>query len=53
MGGGREGTIEEQSNLFGKKYQYTFDYAKIRQGVEEIVNKFGYSFNVVLLDRHL
>jgi hypothetical protein len=53
IGGGREGSIEEQSNLFGKKYKYNFDYAKIRKSVEEIVNKFEYSFNVVLLERHL
>ena len=26
LSGPREGTIEEQSNLFGKKYEYKFDF---------------------------
>ncbi|HEY3275636.1 MAG TPA: hypothetical protein VGJ94_03375 [Syntrophorhabdaceae bacterium] len=42
--GGSEGTIEEQSTLFGKKYSYTFDYGKIRKAVEEKVKAAGYGF---------
>lgn len=40
----REGTIEEQSNLFGKKYEYKFDYAATRKKFEEIVEGAGYEF---------
>jgi hypothetical protein len=42
--GGSGGTIEEQSTLFGKKYSYTFDYGKIRKGVEEKARSAGYGF---------
>ncbi|MBC7216796.1 MAG: hypothetical protein H5U36_01180 [Candidatus Caldatribacterium sp.] len=40
--GPRSGTIEEQSNLFGAKYEYRFDYKAIRKALEEIAQKFGY-----------
>jgi len=40
----REGTISEQSNIFGKKYQYEFDFKTIRTKIEEIVKKSGYQF---------
>ena len=43
-GGAREGSIEEQSNLFGKKYEYKFDYKEIRAKVEGIAQKAGYRF---------
>jgi hypothetical protein len=43
--GAREGTIEEQSNLFGKKYDYTFDYGKIRKQIEEKAKEAGYQFS--------
>lgn len=33
--GAREGNIEEQSEIFGKKYTYNFDYSTIRKGIEE------------------
>lgn len=42
--GGREGTIQEQSNLFGKKYSYAFDFIKIRSAVEKRAIDGGYSF---------
>ena len=42
--GGRSGTIEEQSTLFGKKYSYKFNYAEVRTMVEEICKKEGYLF---------
>jgi hypothetical protein len=41
---GREGTIEEQSNLFGKKYEYKFDFGNIRKKVEERAKEAGYEF---------
>jgi hypothetical protein len=44
LSGAREGTIEQQSELFGKKYNYQFDYAKIRQTVESAAKKAGYEF---------
>lgn len=42
--GGREGSIQEQSNLFGKKYSYTFDFGKIRSAVEKRAIEGGYAF---------
>ncbi len=46
--GGREGTIEEQNVLFGKKYEYSFDYKKIREAIKTIAEKFGYGFEITL-----
>lgn len=47
--GPREGSIEEQSNLFGKKFEYKFDYKEIRSKVEDIVKKSGYAFKYQVL----
>lgn len=44
-GGQREGSIEEQSDQFGKKYSYTFDFKTIRHKVEELAQKAGYDFH--------
>ena len=44
MSGAREGTIEEQSNLFGKDFSYRFDYRAIRSQVEQVANSAGYGF---------
>lgn len=44
MSGAREGNIEEQSTVFGKKYSYTFDYSSIRKRLEEAAKDEGYSF---------
>lgn len=46
--GGRQGNIEEQSILFGKKYDYSFDYKKIREDIKTTAEKFGYGFEVTL-----
>jgi hypothetical protein len=46
--GGREGTIEEQNVLFGKKYEYSFDYKKIREEIKAIAEKSGYGFEITL-----
>jgi hypothetical protein len=43
-GGAREGVIEEQSNLFGKKYDYTFDFKAIRGAIEKKVQEAGFVF---------
>lgn len=47
-GGAREGSIKEQSDLFGKKYEYNFDFDKIRPGIKEIVENAGYAFEFSL-----
>jgi hypothetical protein len=47
--GSRQGTIEEQSKLFGKDYSYTFDYSELRLKVKEIVEKAGYKFETQIL----
>lgn len=43
--GGRSGTIQEQSELFGKQYTYDFKYEEVRKKIEEIASKSGYKFN--------
>jgi hypothetical protein len=42
--GARQGTIEEQSRLFGKDYAYQFDYSEVRSRVKAVVEKAGYQF---------
>ncbi len=42
--GPREGGIAEQSALFGKHYNYRFDYASIRKAIEDAAVKAGYGF---------
>ncbi|KYC44606.1 MAG: hypothetical protein APG12_01621 [Candidatus Methanofastidiosum methylothiophilum] len=44
MSGSREGTIEEQSRIFGKKYEYNFDYGSIRKQFESKTKENGYKF---------
>jgi hypothetical protein len=47
--GSRQGTIEEQSNLFGKEYSYSFDYKEARLKIKDIVEKAGYKFEYQIL----
>lgn len=42
--GGREGSIQEQSTLFGKDYTYNFDYAEVRKKFEDLAKANGYGF---------
>ncbi len=49
MSGAREGTIAESSTLFGKTYQYNFDYKEIRAKVEAVAESSGYSFKYQIL----
>ena len=42
--GGRSGGIAEQSTLFGKRYQYDFDYVRVRAAVEALAAGEGYAF---------
>lgn len=48
-GGERQGTIEEQSSLFGKDYTYQFDYATIRDEIKALVEKAGFRFDYQIL----
>lgn len=43
--GPREGSIEEQANLLGKRYNYSFDFGMFRRSLEEIARVAGYSFS--------
>jgi len=47
--GARQGTIEEQSTLFGKDYSYNFDFKEARLKVKDIVEKAGYQFEYQIL----
>ena len=49
MSGAREGSIEEQSDLFGKKFDYKFDYKEIRSIVESTTKTAGYEFKYQIL----
>ena len=41
--GPREGIIEQQSELFGKQYTYTFDFKTVRTSIEEAATAVGYA----------
>lgn len=49
LNGPREGTIEEQSNLFGKKFDYKFNYQDIRNKIENVAKEAGYKFTYQIL----
>lgn len=49
MNKAREETIEESSKLFGKKFEYKFNYKEIRSKVEDIAKKGGYKFEYQIL----
>jgi hypothetical protein len=44
----RSGSIEEASSLFGKDFDYTWDYAAVRNTVRGVAEAAGYSVDVVL-----
>lgn len=48
LSGSREGTIEEQSSLFGKDYKYSFDYGALRKQLEQKAKANGYTFTYKL-----
>jgi hypothetical protein len=52
-GSGREGSLEEQSTLFGKKYEYRFDFKIIRGKIEELAKAEGYQFQLQLTSKNL
>jgi len=45
----RVGSIEEQSNIFGKKFEYKFDYKEIRSKAEDIAKSADYRFDYQIL----
>jgi len=44
-----QGTIEEQSRLFGKDYTYTFNYSEIRSKIQAVAGKYGYTLDYQVL----
>lgn len=46
---GRNETIEEQSNLFGKKYTYKIDLGSIRKAFGKKASELGYTFKYSIL----
>lgn len=42
--GPREETIEERSSLFRKKYNYTFDFSRLRERIKSAATAAGYVF---------
>ena len=49
IGGARQGSIEEQSALFGKDYAYQFRYEEIREKVQALAQNAGYQFAYQIL----
>jgi hypothetical protein len=47
--GAREGNIEEQSSVFGKKYEYKFNYKEIRSKIEDLTKSADYKFEYQIL----
>lgn len=46
--GPREGSIVEQSNLFGRQYTYSFDWGTMRTWFEQAAQAYGYGFDYSL-----
>jgi hypothetical protein len=49
FGKARQGTIEEQSVLFGKDYSYQFDFSQARIKIQEIAARNNYVFEYQIL----
>ena len=45
----RQGTIEEQSRLFGNEYTFHFEFNTIRSRVQQITEAHGYAFDYQVL----
>jgi len=50
---GREGSIKEQSDFFRQKYEYNFNYEKIRNEIQTTADNFGYKLQTVLVEKNL
>jgi hypothetical protein len=46
---GRSGSIKEQSDLFGKKYDYQFDFKTVRSVIETAAAAEGYTFDYQIM----
>ena len=46
--GPRESIIEQQSELFGKTYNYVFDFKTIRGVIDQLATKEGYTFTYMV-----
>ena len=44
-GGQQNSVIEQQSQQFGKKYEYQFDFKAVRSQIESLAKEAGYTFN--------
>jgi hypothetical protein len=42
--GSREGSIEEQSRLFGKTYAFQFEFGAVRDAIKRLAESAGYRF---------
>lgn len=51
--GGREGTIEQQGALLGKRFGFTFDYGRIRDEARAIAERNGYQFSYQITPKGL
>ena len=43
-GGQQESVINQQSEMFGKKYSYEFDFKTVREKIEALASEAGYDF---------
>lgn len=48
-GGGRQGSIEEQSKQFGKDFSYKFNYAEIRSKIQAAAESAGFKLDYQIL----
>ena len=46
---GRSGSLEEQSNLFGKSYNYKFDLSSVRDAFKRIAVSAGHKFTYQIM----
>lgn len=44
-GGRQESSIEQQADLFGKRYDYRFDFKTVHGEIEKLAAAAGYTFN--------
>ncbi len=50
-GAERNGSIEEQSRLFGKEYSYKFDFGRFREAVRQASEAAGFAFEIKLTEK--
>ena len=52
-GGQLESVIDQQADLFGKRYDYTFDFKTIRSKIKELAEAEGYAFEYQITEKGL